>query len=62
MSTHQSKFALGERVLIGNITGVVQSILFERNSTSPTYKIDWWNEGDVFHHTFFEEELGRVDE
>ena len=54
---HKSKFKLGEKVKMGEISGVVQLILFHRNSTSPSYKVEWWHQGEVYYHTFYEEEL-----
>jgi len=54
-----SKFALGDKVNVGDIKGIVQTISFHRDMCKPLYKVEWWHEGGVHCSIFNENDLER---
>lgn len=61
MPQMNAKFEPGQRVKVGDgsIDGMVESVKFGRNTTTPIYEVEWMHNGDIVARFFHEQDLSN---
>lgn len=59
-----AKYEPGQRVKVGDgtIEGVVETVKFGRNMTTPIYEIEWMHNGDIVARLFHEQDLSERED
>lgn len=56
----KSKFKPGDKVIVGDdVPGVIERVIYARNSVKPHYLVEWWDRSEVRAREFYEEEINR---
>jgi hypothetical protein len=57
-----AKFEAGQTVYIGRgeISGIIDRVIFSRGCAKPLYHVEWWRDGDLCTREFHEDDVSAT--